>query len=279
MIDPKSKFTVQHDDNSVFVNITEDAADLTRDNFNLELIAAEDYLYVGLRKPFGTMYVEMVTPNINVNTLAAEIHDGTSWVSVELTDGSKGMTRSGFMTWDKTDMKAQTINSIEKFYIRLRPSADHSPSVVRGINLVFADDSAMKSEFIEIDNSNLLPTGEISHIGTHVASRNYILHHLRNHYVKTESSLDTATINEKINQFDMIDIFEIREAALFLSLSKIFFNLSDNPDDHWWMKYREYQDKFEEKMTIARLSIDLDNDGIDDVEEKQLQYKPTRWAR
>jgi hypothetical protein len=76
-----------------------------------------------------------------------------------------------------------------------------------------------------------------------------------------------------------MDVFEIREAAIFLALSKIFFNLSDSPDDHWWIKYREYADKYEAKMTVARLSIDTDDDGITDEDEKQRQFNPTRWAR
>ncbi len=279
MIDPKSKYTVLHDDNSVFVDLTEDAADLTRDNVNIGLVAAEDYIYVGLDKPFGALYIEMVTPNANANTFAAEIFDGTSFVSIDLTDESRGMTRSGFMYWDKTSMTSTTINGIAKCYIRLKPSADHSASVLRGLNLVFSDDASMKQEFIEIDNANLLPPGEVSHIGTHVASRNYILHNLRNHYVKSKSTVSSGYVVEKINQFDLIDIFEVREAATFLALSKIFFNLSDNPEDHWWSKYREYQDKFEEKMVSARLSIDTDDDGVDSASETQKQYNATTWTR
>lgn len=276
MIDPNSKLTVLKDDNGVFTNVSNDAADLTRDNFGFTMVAAEDYLYVGLYKPFGSLYTELVTPNTNANTFAAEVYDGASWVSVELTDESKGFTRSGFMFWPKTTMEKATVNSIEKYYIRLKPSVDHTATTIRGINMIFADDSAMMSEFPEITNSNLLPPGQSSHILTHVASRNHILHSLRNHYQKAGVNDNFYT---KITQFDLIDVFEIREAAMYLSLSKIFFNLSDNPEDHWWSKYKEYQDKYEEKMTAARLSIDQNNDGVDDSDEKQRQFNPTRWAR
>jgi hypothetical protein len=150
-----------------------------------------------------------------------------------------------------------------------------SSTVIRGINLIFADDASLKEEFSQIDNSNMYSPGETSHILTHVAARNYILSNLRNHYAKENNE----TGLEKINQYDLMDVFEIREAAIFLALSKIFFNLSDSPDDHWWIKYREYADKYEAKMTVARLSIDTDDDGITDEEEKQRQFNPTRWAR
>lgn len=279
MIDPKSKFTVILDDNGVFSHLTEDMSDLTRDNTTIQMVSTQDKLYVGFTKPFNTLYVELFTPNTTVGSFAVEIFDGSTWVSTSLTDNTKGFIRSGFMSWDKTTMKATNVNSVNKFYIRLTPSVNHSSTVIRGINLIFADDSDLKSEFFEIQNSNILPTGEVSHIGTHVATRNYIIHSLRNHYSKLVSSETTFTSLEKINQFDLIDIFEIREAAIFLSLSKIFFNLSDNPEDHWFLKYKEYLDKYEQKIIVARLSIDQNNDGVDDANEKQEQFNPVRWAR
>lgn len=279
MIDPKSKFTVLYDDNGTFTDLTEDASDLTRDNFNLTLIAAEDKVYIGLHKPFSALYAEMYTPNVNAGMFTAEIWDGSAWVSTSLTDESKNFTRSGFMYWENEDMMSTTVNSVDKYWLRLTPSVDHSATAVRGINFIFANDSAMKSEFFEIDNANILPAGEVSHIGTHVATRNYILHHLRNHYTKTSSQESTVGMLEKINQFDLLDIFEIREAAVFLSLSKIFFNLSDNQEDHWWLKYREYNDKYEQKIIVARLTIDQDDNGLKSTAEQQRQFNPVRWNR
>jgi hypothetical protein len=279
VIDPRSKFKVLYDDNGSFSDLSDNAADLTRDNFSLTMVATEDYLYIGLHKPFKAAYVELVTPNVNVNTFTAQIWDGSAWVSTSLTDESKGWTRSGFMYWDSSDMESTTVNSVAKYYMRLRPSANHSATVLRGINLIFADDSALKSEFFEIQNSNILPAGEVSHIGTHIATRNYILHDLRNHYLKRSTEVSNEGMLEKINQFDLLDIFEIREAAVFMSLSKIFFNLSDNQEDHWWAKYREYMDKFEQKMKFARLSIDDNDNGAAEVQEVQRQFNPVRWAR
>jgi hypothetical protein len=275
MIDPNSKFTVLFSDNAVFSNLSDSCADLTRDNINIQMVAAEDKLYIGLHKPFNSLFVELVTPNVTANSFTVELWNGTMWASVATSDETKGWTRSGFMLWDSEGMESTAVNTITKYYIRLTPSVNHSATVLRGINLVFSDDNAMKSEFFEISNSNILPAGEVSHIGTHVASRNYIIHQLRNHYTKT----DSAGVVEKINQFDLFDVFEVREAATFLSLAKIFFNLSDNQEDHWWLKYREYQDKYEQKMIMARMTIDQNDDGIADSSEKQRQFNPVRWAR
>lgn len=276
MIDSRTKLTVLHDDNSVFADYTREAADYLRDSFSTTLVAAEDYIYIGYRKPINAVYVELETANTNSNTMSVEIYDGTSWVSTDLHDETNGLTRSGFLTWDKTDMSNTTINSEDKYWVRLKPDADHTATTFRGINLVFADDQMMKSEFFEIDNSSLLPTGESSHVTTHVAARNMIVQSLRNlGYIK-----ENATTGEQnIDQWDLHDIYEIRQGAMYLALSKIFFNLSDSVDDNWWQKYREYNDKYEEAMRLARLSMDLDDDGVEDTEEKRQPMQSYRWNR
>lgn len=276
MVDSRTKLTIFHDDNSVFADHTDELSDFLRDNISMTLVSAEDYLYIGYRKAFGSIYSELVTANTNANTFTAEYWNGTAWTSVSLHDETQGFTRSGFMTWDKSSMASTTVNSVDKYYLRLKPSADHSSTSVRGINLVFTDDSALKSEFFEIDNSNLLPSGESSHISTHVASRNHIIQSLRNlGYIRT----NTAGTDENIDQWDLHDIYEIRQASMYLTLSKIFFTLSDSVDDHWWAKYKEYQHKYEEAFRLAKFSVDSDDDGVEDVSEIEESFKTQRWSR
>ena len=68
----------------------------------------------------------------------------------------------------------------------------------------------------------------------------------------------------------MHDVFQIREAAKHLALSKIFFNLSDNVDDHWFRKFEEYRDKYKIAISLYNFSYDEDGDGVDDLEEKTI---------
>lgn len=277
MIESTEKLTVLHDDNGVFVNHTEDAADLTRDNFNLTLVAAEDYLYLGHYKPFGTLFAGIITGNTNSGSFAAEYYNGSTWVSLDLSDESRNFTREGYMFWNRDNMKSTSVNSVEAFYIRLRPDVDHSATVIRGINLIFADDSALKQEFFEVDNSNLLPPGEISHLVHHVAARNTIVQTLRNKNYKKHN--EGSARAEEINQWDLMDIFQVRQAATMLALSKIFFTLSDSQEDTWWAKYEEYQRRYEHAFELINLSVDTDNDGEEDINENQEQFKIMRWTR
>lgn len=276
MIDSRNKLVVMYDDNSVFSDLSLDASDYIRDNFTLQLSATEDYLYLGYDRNFGACYIESPTPNTNASTLGLEYWDGTAWQTLDAQDETKGLTRSGFIQWDKSLLTSTTIDSKTAFFIRIRPSADQSATVIRGINIVYSDDSRMKREFFEIDNSNLLPVGETSHITTHAAARDMIIQQLRNmNYIKED---DSGT-KSSLTPWDLHDIFEIKEAATFLALSKVFFNLSDSVDDNWWQKYREYQDKFEESFRLARISLDLDNDGVEDTDEKLRKSQSWRWSR
>ena len=276
MIDPNTKLTIKHDDNSSFSDYSDEAADFIRDEFSMTLSSTEDYFYMGFSKPFGAAFFKFVTANTNTNEFAAEYYDGTAWQTLSVTDETQGFTRSGFMYWDKSNMNSVEIDGNTRYYIRIRPSADHTATSFRAANLIFSDDNALKQEFFEIDNSNLLPPGESDHVVNHVAARNVIVQKLRNlGYIKTNAD----SVDKIITQWDLIDIFEIKQAATMLALSKIFFNLSDSVDDNWWQKYREYQDKFEEMFKLATLSIDLDDDGVDDNRETDRQMNVQRWVR
>ena len=275
MIRSDEKLYVFHDDDSAFTNHTEDAADLSRDNFDVTLTTA-DFLYVGYYKPFSTIYTEIITPDSGSANLSAEYYDGTTWQPLAIADSTKNFSRNGYLIWEKAPMKSVEINSQSAFWIRISSSIDTSAVTFRGLNLIFADDADLKREFFEIDNANLLPAGEGSHVIHHVASRNYIVQRLTNlGYVK----YDSDNQEESITFWDLHEISEVRQAAVMLSLSKIFFNLSDSPEDTWWAKYREYQDKFEEMFKVVKLSFDTDDDGLVDDNENLKEKKVTRWVR
>ncbi|MCK5605128.1 hypothetical protein KAR91_24775 [Candidatus Pacearchaeota archaeon] len=275
MIDINTKLTVMFDDNSIFSDISDLAVDYTRDPFILTPVALQDYLYLGFYKPFNSTYIELETPNTIANTLTIEYYNGTTWVTADASDESRGLTRSGFIQWDKSSMESTTINSIAGYYVRIKVGVDNSAITFRGINLVFSDDNALKQEFFEIDDSNLLPSGENSHIMKHVASRNHIIQMLKNQgYVKYDSDSDEVNVN----QWDLHEIMEIRQSSTMLALSKIFFNLSDSTEDMWWAKYIEYQNKFEAVFRLAKLTLDLNDDGVKDEIEKKA-FKSMKWTR
>lgn len=275
MISPEEKLYVFHDTGS-FIDLSQDAADLIRDNFALTL-APTDYLYLGYFKPFSAAYAELVVPDTQLGTLRFEYYNGATWQALQVSDDTKSLKRSGFLTWDKSLMMSTVVDGQAGYFIRAQISVETDEMTVRGINLVFADDTDLKRDFFEVTNSNILPPGELSHIVHHVAARNYIVQRLKNlGYIK----YDTTNRLVSMTYWDLHEIAEVKQAAVQLALSKIFFNLSDRPEDTWWAKYREYQDNFENAFkSIVRLSFDVNDDGVKNEDENLKVKQVTRWVR
>jgi len=266
------KLTVLHDNNSVFANYTEQAFDYSRDSFTLDLVAAEDYLYLGRYKPFNAVYVEMSTVNTTDTTFSTvEYYNGTSWTALTLqSDDSDAMQRSGFIKWDKPDDWDDTaINSITKYYIRLRPGSDFlNTTAVQGINLVFADDNDLKEEFFEV--SNYLPSGESSFILTHQAVKKDIIQKIRRDGKAVVSNATGAL--KDVTEWELHDFDQVRTAAKHLALSKICLNISDNPGDVYMMKSELYHKMYTESIDMFFISLDTDDSGFESNDEKEHSW-------
>lgn len=278
MVDANTKLTVFHDANGVFSDLSYNSFDYSRDSFSLTLTNPTSYLYIGFYKPINSVYIHLTTANTNAATLIMQYWNGSSWTSLSNAhDDTKGLTRSGYIMWDRnqTNDTEYTVNSTSKFWVRFQPSVTTSAMTVEGINLIFADDQDLKMEVPEITDTNHL-AGKTSHILTHVAVKNQIIQELRNKdYYKVNQ---TTGVKENLTAWDILDLNQIKQAAVFLALSKIYFNFSDS-DDKYQKKSDWYADKYVKAMAVARLSIDDDNDGQLDDHESQKTFSTIRISR
>lgn len=276
MIDKRSSLTILHEDNSVFSDHSHKLAAFGRDNLTLDLTAAEDNLYVGFEKPIHSFYIDIPTPDGGEGSLTLEYWNGSSWVSTfELSDDTFGLYRSGFVRWRNSekntisDQAENEVNGIKKFWYRL--SFDTNRTVgVSGLNLVFSDDYELSLEQPFISDSEFLGSAS-SHIKTHAAVRREILQKFNDKdYFKYD---DETGRKEDINAWDLLDIDEVRLAATYLALSKIYSQLSDNPEDVWNEKSGKYKEKYDKFINLARLSVDFNDDGIKDDAENSVTFK------
>jgi hypothetical protein len=277
MLDTNTKLTVMHDANGSFTDLSFEAFDFSRDTFSVTLNASTSYLYVGFTKPINTIYISTATANTNANTLTIEYYNG-SWTSVDNKhDATKGLTRSGYMTWDRpTDATQTAINSTTKYWVRIRPSVTHSATSLNGIGLVFCDGIDLAYEVPEINDSNHL-AGKTSHILNCVASTNQIIQDFRN---KDYSVTNPSTgVKEDLTAWDLLDINQVKQAAVFLTLSKIYFNFSDSPEDKYSDKSNYYYKRYQDAIGLSRLSLDTDKDGIADSNEVNTEFKTLRIRR
>lgn len=268
MINTNSSLTVLHDDNSTFVDYSHKVASFGRDKITLNIINAEDYIYIGFSKPIHAIYINVETQSGTEGSLNAEIYDGSNWVSISsVSDDTLGMYRSGFVQWDRaqTNQVESSVNSITKYWYRFKPSVDRTGIVLSGLNLVFSDDYELSLLQPYINSSEFLGS-ESSHIKIHSAVKNEIIQKFSNaDYIITEAD----GVRRDINIFDLHAIHEVKLAATFLAISNIYYNMSDDADDVWSIKSKDYNSKYEKFINIARLSVDVNDDGIvDDVENK-----------
>lgn len=281
-----SKLKVLFNDVSAasFTDYTEEAFDFSRDHFTLAIQATPsvDYLYIGRRKPFHALYVEIDNsfPNAVATTLSAQYYKESTaaWTALTLTvEDTKAFTRSGFIKWSAPIDTSRVslwgdvaVNSTTLYWIRIAVGANiTSTTKLRGINLVFADDKDLKTEDFGV--LNFLPKDEAnvaaqSHILTHIAAKEAILDRL-NRDGKIKANFDDGTI-ENTDEWDLLNIQQIRNAAKYKALAKIYFESSDSPEDVWWQKHLKYEAMYDQAYQLYILSLDTNDDGVEGSDEK-----------
>lgn len=277
MINSKIMYDIFYYNGSTYSNLSNSLADFYRDTSAITLNKDTDYLYIGYYKPFGYIYFEITTANTNANSFTAEYYNGSAWVAIpSFIDNTKGFTRSGFMQYSKDieTWQTTTINSLNKYYIRLRPSVTHSSTVILGAGVVFSDDVELQAKYFNISD---FKGTRASFINEHVQARDYIIQHYRskglikNDYenvplLNTLSNLSQGKI--LLTAIDLHDYEEVKLAATYLALSMIFRNASDTPEGNLIAKADYYEKEAKKLLDTTPISYDLNDDGRTGEEEK-----------
>lgn len=226
-------------------------------------------LDIGFRKPFSDLFIELKPTTVVANVLQAEYFNG-SWTSLSITDRTKGFNRSGFVKWDKSeieDWEAVTLHGKELYWVRVSLQNDITDLEFSGINIVFSDDNDLKEGYPDI--MEFLPENSQSFIAYHQEARNHILTYLRNKG-KTISQQQRYKL---LDQFDLHNVEEVRQAAKYLALSNIFYNESDVVGDKWFQKAEGFKSKYGEAINLYSLSIDENDNGKEENSESNaIQY-------
>jgi len=232
----------------------------------------DEFFYIGYYKPINSIYIELV-PNDEENSVNVEYFDGSSFTKVDkesLIDKTFGLSRSGFISWARNidNQVKNEVNGIELYWYRINIDAQSIKNfTVKGINLVFSDDNDLKECYPGI--MEYLPEGSNTFISFHVAARNQILTYLRNKGKKIYGK-DTTKM---LDQFDLHNYEEVKQASKYKTLANIFFNESDNVDDKWYQKAKDFEKLYSDSINLNFLSIDENDDGKEEVRETQaLQY-------
>lgn len=234
-----------------------------------EDFTTSEFFHIGYFKPIDALYIELLAQN-EENNLILEYFDGTSWVAISTIDKTLGLKKSGFITWNRNidNQVKNTFNGQELYWYRLSVDTNNITAFsVKGINLVFSDDNDLKESYPGI--MEYMPDGASSFISFHLSARNQILTYLRN----KGKSVSTLGVKKILDQFDLHNYEEVRQASKYKALATIFFNESDNVDDKWYQKAKDFDRLYSESINLNFLSIDENNDGKEEPDEVQaLQY-------
>ena len=81
-------------DNGTLTDISLENQDETATNVQ-DIVASEDYLYLGQQFPFNNFYYKSEVANTNASTMALEYWDGSNWIlAVDLLDGTRSTTKT-----------------------------------------------------------------------------------------------------------------------------------------------------------------------------------------
>ena len=240
---------------------TQEMSSFTTDTVDAEISVGQT-IDIGLYKDLSEVWVELLT-NTGARSFTVKAWNGSAFAAISVVNNTRNLTRSGSIVFGR-QAKLATLHGQSLYWYRIElVSASAAPLelAIDGIGVVFSDDADLKEEVPDV--ADLLPEGKTSFINFHQAARKDIVTAMRNSgKVKV---LDGARKN--LTEFDFLDIDEVSEASKFLVLSKIYAWRSDAVDDKFFQKAEDFKSKYTDKMSLYFVSLDLNDDGIQDEDE------------
>lgn len=275
MKDLASMLTVVYGDS--YTDISSSVCDFAVDDASVTLLVGK-YMYIGFEKPISSLFFYLPTVSTGSRTVSVAMYNSSisTYDNVVSLDDTKGFTRSGFITWILPDnCSLSNVNSISKYWVRISVDTSTSAMVVRAISSLFSDDRELKKEFPSIMNSNFLLGGTTDHYMIHESCRNDIVTYFRK---KGMRRLGKDGYMKKFSAFDIMDIDEVRTAATYLALSKIFSNIANsaNSEDNWLAKSNAYAKKYTTSIESAYLTWDTASDGAKNAPKQTGHTNMTR---
>lgn len=246
--------------------VAHNSIDLTQkmDNFTSPVKAldlADGEIFVGYYKPIRNIYIELTEREVDAS-ITVEVFNSGSFTSVKnLQDKTFGLTSSGMIAWDESGATKTLLNDVTAYWYKIT-LANPATVSIHGINLVLSNDEDLS--FVPNISSHL-DGDQTSFIAFHQEARNQIIQRIRNSG-KTITGYSNL-IPKEVDQFDLLDINEFKQASKYLALSLIFEDLSKSDDDQYATKAERYFEKYEMSLNDRLSSIDLNDNGIKDESE------------
>jgi hypothetical protein len=242
----------------------------------LDIVAAQDKLYIGSEFPFNHRYFEIAVANDQASTVSVELWNGTSWVPaldvIDHTKGSNGrsLSQSGIISWvpdrDETwDIADNTYGEVtglttlkiyDLYWARLTFSADLKvTTALNYVGHVFSEDKHLGARYPELNTSAVKTaflSGKTDWAPQHVLAAEEIIAELRH-------ERDIWTRNQ------LLDAGQFRDAAVHKLAAIIMTAFGDDFAE----KRAEAERQAIRALALQVPVVDKDGDARADTEERQ----------
>lgn len=234
-------------------------------------IAGEDYLYIGSRLPFNSLYFKVTHKNTSPANMYVEVFDGENWEFVnELIDETGAFAKSGYITfvpdrdagWEMEDTNTngatvpglESVKIYDKYWMRISFDAELSNHVcLSWVGHIFADDADLGSEYPDLVKTS------VKHAFKQ-AKQNWEEQLVR----ASEVIIEDLLINRNIlDSSQILDRYDYRSACIQKAAEIIFNAFGDDFVDQKQRAREEYQ----RRLSIPTKKIDLNANGVEEVYE------------
>lgn len=243
----------------------------------IDFVSAEDFLYLGSRYPFNSLYFAFDTANTQDSELSMSYWDGNTWRNaVDIIDETNGFQQDGLVTFVPDKSKSgwaseDTVNSsgaeqvtglgditiYDQYWLRLSVSSDLDiGTTLKWVMYKFINDQDLYSEY-PIFNSSTFKTA--FEAGKTTWEEQIVL--------ASRLTVDELIKIGVIQSGNQLLDYEKLKTPTTPKVAEIIFNAFGNDYNDDRIKAREI---FKERIGNKLFNVDLNNDArLDDKEIKQ----------
>jgi hypothetical protein len=262
---------VFYSDNGILrdISVNLNKYDLIESEFTY--VSGEDYIYIGSRLPFNSLYFKVIQENSDPANMYVEVFDGQSWQFVnELIDETGAFSQSGYITftpdrdsgWSMEDTSGggdfipglDSLKIYDKYWMRISFDADLTdPVSLSWVGHLFADDADLGSEYPDLVKTSVKTSFK-------AAKTDWEEQLVR----ASEVVIEDLMINRNIiDSSQLLDRYDYRSATIQKCAEIIFNAFGDDFVDQKQRAREEYQ----RRLSIPYKKIDTNANGIEEVSE------------
>lgn len=269
------------EDDTTLKDISVDMCDFRQGEQTIEIVAADDRIYLGSFLPFNHRWIDIGTANSNASAVTVEIWWSEDWTAAvdvidETSSSGVALAQDGYLRWnteiergwdkerESEDVTGLTGTSIYNMYwVRLTYSADFSAGTsLKYIGHKFADDDTLYGYYADLQNTTIQDAYESGKTDWN-----------EQHYMAAQEIIkDLRTRNIVVSADQILDpeLFEI--AAVHKAAEIIYRGMGSE----FRQDKSDARKAYNEAISRRYFNIDLDGDARLDSAERIIQTSLTR---